>query len=223
MRTIKMIILAGMLLPGLRLHAQAIYIDPTTSGAMAVHSGIINSQLNKTNDNLTLIQRGQLAVTGQLLIVNDLQSQIYKGLSEVSAVVRNLLAVRDIVEIGGDIVEDVNKAINIAGSNPALLLFAEGGAREFRTRATNLATEVGSFVLSSGKENLMDSGERAKLLNRIVTEMTILRGVAYGMYRSMYWAKQRGILNALNPYAGFINIDKQIADNIIRNVKYLKQ
>src|SRR5690606_15302331 len=120
------------------------------------------------------------------------------GLSEVSSVVRNLLAVKDITEISADIVQDVNKAMNIAGSNPVLLLFAESGAREFKTRATNLAVEVGAFVLQGGKNNLMDSGERAKLLNRIVTELTILRGVAYGMYRSMYWAKQRGILNSLN-------------------------
>ncbi|TCC94994.1 hypothetical protein [Pedobacter hiemivivus] len=213
---------ASLLLCGVSLKAQ-IYVDPATAGATAVHSGIINGQLNRTNDNLTLIQRGQLAVTGQLVIVNDLQNQIYKGLSEVSAVVRNLLAVKDITEISADIVQDVNKAMNIAGSNPVLLLFAESGAREFKTRATNLAVEVSAFVLQGGKNNLMDSGERAKLLNRIVTELTILRGVAYGMYRSMYWAKQRGILNSLNPYAGFINIDKRIADDIIRNAKYLKE
>ncbi len=218
----KLILILGfclMMLPGFT----QIYIDPATAGATAAHSGIINGQLNKTNDNLTLIQRGQLAVTGQLVVVNDLQNQIYKGLSEVSGVVRSLLAVKDITEISIDIVEDVNKAVTIAQTNPALLLFAEGGAREFKTRATNLAAEVSSFVLQGGKSNLMDSGERAKLLNRIVNELMILRGVAYGMYRSMYWAKQRGILNSLNPYAGYINIDKLIADDIIRNAKYLKQ
>lgn len=218
----KLILILGfclMMLPGFT----QIYIDPATAGATAAHSGIINAQLNKTNDNLTLIQRGQLAVTGQLVVVNDLQNQIYKGLREVSGVVRSLLAVKDITEISIDIVEDVNKAVTIAQTNPALLLFAEGGAREFKTRATNLAAEVSSFVLQGGKSNLMDSGERAKLLNRIVNELMILRGVAYGMYRSMYWAKQRGILNSLNPYAGYINIDKQIADDIIRNAKYLKQ
>jgi len=218
----KLIFILGfclLVLPGFT----QIYIDPATAGATAAHSGIINGQLNKTNDNLTLIQRGQLAVTGQLVVVNDLQNQIYKGLSEVSGVVRSLLAVKDITEISIDIVEDVNKAVTIAQTNPALLLFAEGGAREFKTRATNLAAEVSSFVLQGGKSNLMDSGERAKLLNRIVNELMILRGVAYGMYRSMYWAKQRGILNSLNPYAGYINIDKQIADDIIRNAKYLKQ
>ena len=218
----KLISILGFCLMVLQGFTQ-IYIDPATAGATAAHSGIINGQLNKTNDNLTLIQRGQLAVTGQLVIVNDLQNQIYKGLSEVSGVVRSLLAVKDITEISIDIVEDVNKAVTIAQTNPALLLFAEGGAREFKTRATNLAAEVSSFVLPGGKSNLMDSGERAKLLNRIVNELMILRGVAYGMYRSMYWAKQRGILNSLNPYAGYINIDKQIADDIIRNAKYLKQ
>lgn len=203
------------------LRAQ-IYIDPAVAAAEAAHAAVINGQLNTTNDNLTLIQRGQLAVTGQLVIVNDLQDKIYKGLSEVSAVVRNLLAIKDIADISSDIVRDVNRAMDIAGSNPVLLLFAEQGAREFKTRATALATEVGSFV-TRGKDNLMDSGERAKLLNRIVSELTILRGVAYGMYRSMYWAKQRGILNSLNPYAGFINIDKRIADDIIHNAKYLRQ
>lgn len=217
----KLYLILLFLLLGHYLQAQ-IYVDPAVASATGAHAAVINGQLNNTNNNLTLIQRGQLAVTGQLVIVNDLQDKIYKGLSEVSAVMRNLLAVKDIADISADIVRDVNRALGIAGTNPVLLLFAEQGAKEFKTRATALATEVSAFIMHGGKGNLMDSGERAKLLNRIVTELTILRGVAYGMYRTMYWAKQRGILNSLNPYAGFINIDKRIADDIVRNAKYLK-
>ena len=200
-----------------------IYVDPTTAAATAAHAGVMSSGLSKTSDNLTLVQRAQLAVTGQLGIVNDLQSTIYRGLSEVSGVMRSLLSVKDIYEISQDIVIDVNKAVNIASTDPVLLLFAEGGAREFKARSINLAAEVSTFVLKDGRDALMDSGERAKLLNKIVVELTILRGVAYGMYRTMYWAKQRGILNSLNPYAGYINIDKRIADDIIRNSKTLRQ
>lgn len=203
--------------------AQAVYIDPTTAAAMAVHSGVINGQLNTTNNKLTLIQSGQLAVTGQLTIVNSLQKDIYNGLSQVSSVMRNLIAIKDIAEISGDIVTDVNRAMGLAQSDPVLLLFAQSGASEFKTRATELAAEVGSFVLGGGQNNLMDSGERAKLLNRIVTQLSILRGVAYGMYRTMFWAKERGILNSLNPYSAFINIDRQIGDDILRNTKTLKQ
>lgn len=203
--------------------AQAVYVDPSTSGAMLAHAGIINGQLNTTNNRLTLIQSGQLAVTGQLTIVNDLQRKIYKGLSEISSVMTNLLSVKEIATISSDIVSDVGKAADLAQNNPALLLFAEQGANEFRTRATALAAEVGTFILQGGQNNLMDNGERAKLLNRIVTELSIIRGVAYGLYRSMYYAKMRGILRSLNPYAGFINIDRQIADDIVRKTKILQQ
>src|SRR3546814_3429726 len=84
-----LVFVAGILFNSFSLDAQ-IYIDPAVAGATAAHAGIINRQLNETNDNLTLIQRGQLAVTGQLLIVNDLQSKLYKGLSEVSGALRSL-------------------------------------------------------------------------------------------------------------------------------------
>src|SRR5690606_21484765 len=148
------------------LRAQ-IYIDPAVAAAEAAHAAVINGQLNTTNDNLTLIQRGQLAVTGQLVVVNDLQDKIYRGLSEVSSAVRSLLTVREIAEVSSDIVRDVGKAIDMAAENPAYLLFAEAGAREFKRRATELAAEVSSFVLKGGGDQLMDAGERAKLLNRI--------------------------------------------------------
>ncbi|HLT41382.1 MAG TPA: hypothetical protein VKZ95_01655 [Sphingobacteriaceae bacterium] len=207
----------------LHLANAQVYIDPTVAAATATHAGVINNQLNNVNENLTLIQRGQLAITGQLTIANELQNQIYRGLSEVSGVMRSLLAVKDITEISSDILENVDKALLIAKANPILLLFAEEGAREFKTRASNLALEVGTFALKGGKENLMDSGERAKILNFIRTELNILRGIAFGMQRSMFWAQQRGILQSLNPYSTFINIDKSIADDIIRNSKLVKK
>lgn len=219
----KELILLILMIPPFLFSKAQIYTDPAVAAATNAHASVMNRQLDHVNDNLTLIQRGQFTVTGQLQIVNDLQDKIYKGLSEVSAVVRSLLSVKEIAGVTVDIIEDVEKAMVLAKGNPALLLFAEAGAREFKNRATNLATEVGAFVLKDGKENLMDSGERAKLLNRILTEMTILRGVAYGLHRNMYWAKQRGILNSLNPYAKFINLDKQIADDVIRNSRLVKK
>lgn len=199
------------------------YVDPAVAAATGVHAGIINNQLDNVNSNLTLIQRGQLAVTGQLAIVNDMQDKIYRGLSEVSSAVRSLLSIKEIAAVTSDIFTDLQKSSDIAKGNPALLLFAESGVREFRSRAINLAAEVNTFILKSGRDNLMDAGERAKLLNRVLSELTIIRGVCYGMHRNMYWAKQRGILASLNPYSGFINIDRRIAEEVIRNSKLAKK
>ncbi|WP_179413043.1 hypothetical protein HDF19_11000 [Mucilaginibacter sp. E4BP6] len=203
--------------------AQELVVDPTTSAAIAVNAGVINSQMNTTNNNLSLIQKGQLAVTGQLTIANTLQNDIYKGLSQVASVINNLESIKEIATCGSDIISDVEQAEQLAQSAPVLLLFAEQGAREFETRAVALGTYVSAFVMQSGGNNLMDSGERAKLLNHIESQLQILRGISYGMQRAMYWAKMRGIFQSLNPWATWQNEDKQIAISVLNNAKYLKQ
>lgn len=203
-------------------YAQELVVDPTVSGAIAVHSSTINGQLNTTNNKLDLIHKGQLAVSGQLVIVNDLQSRIYQGLSQVASALNNLSTIKEIAECGADILTDVESSMTLARSNPVLLLFAEQGARDFQQRAVRLAAEVSAFVLKGGNGNLMDSGERGKLLNHIAGEMRILRGIAYGMNRAMYWAKINGVLHSLNPWAVWQNQDVRIANEVLTNAKYLK-
>ena len=202
--------------------AQELVVDPVVSGAIAINSATINGQLNTTNNRLDLIQKGQLAVSGQLVLVNNLQNRIYQGLSQLSAVINNLSTIKEIAECGMDIIIDVESSVQLARSNPALLLFAERGARDFQQRATMLAAEVSAFVLKSGSDNLMDSGERGKLLNHIATHMRILRGIAYGMNRAMYWAKINGIFRSLNPWATWQNQDVRIAGEVLANAKFLK-
>lgn len=201
---------------------QAVYVDPAVAGATAAHSAVINSQLNATNERLTLIERGQLAITGNLTIVNSMQDKIYKGLSEVSSILTNLSNVQEIARIATGISGDLNEVVNLTGENPALLLFAERNAVLFQQRATSLALEVSSFVLKGGKNNLMDAGERSQLINQILTEMVILRSYTYGMYRAMYFAQMKGFLRALNPFQGYINVDIQLAQDIARKAKTLQ-
>ncbi|TSJ40948.1 hypothetical protein FO440_14525 [Mucilaginibacter corticis] len=218
----KLIFLFALCLWADGIRAQELVVDPTTSAAVAINSATINGQLNTTNSNLSLIQKGQLALTGQLTIVNKLQNDIYTGLSQVASVLNNLASVKEIADCGTDIVKDVGQAVTLAKSDPVLLLFAEEGTREFETRAVTLAADVSAFVLKSGGTNLMDSGERGKLLYHIQTEMQILRGIAYGMQRSMYWAKMRGLWRSLNPWETWKNDDVRIANDVTNHAKYLK-
>ncbi|MCM0059559.1 MAG: hypothetical protein NBV57_01770 [Algoriphagus sp.] len=202
---------------------QTVYVDPAVAGATAAHSAVINSQLNATNERLTLIERGQLAITGNLTIVNTMQDKIYKGLSEVSSILTNLSNVQEIARIATGISSDLSQVIDLAGENPALLLFAERNATLFQQRATSLALEVSSFVLKGGENNLMDAGERSKLINQILTEMVILRSYSYGMYRAMHFAQMKGFVRALNPFQGYINVDIQFAQDIARKAKTLQR
>ena len=218
----KIILFLGLCLAANCCLAQQIVFDPATSAAIAVNAGVINGQLNTTNDRLSLIQKGQLAVSGQLVIVNNLQNRIYNGLSQVASVINNLSTVSEIAGCGSDIIKDVASSVTIARSNPVLLLFAEQGARDFQARAVKLAAEVSAFVIKGGNDNLMDSGERGKLLNHIAQEMRILRGIAYGMNRAMYWARLNGIFRSLNPWVEWQNTDVRIANDVLANARYLK-
>lgn len=201
---------------------QVLYVDPLTSAAQLAHAAVMNSQLNATKDKLTLVERGQLAVTGQLGIVNDMQDKIYKGLSQVSSILTNLSDVNEISRITIGMTDDINKGLDIARKNPVFLVFAEQQANFFYARATKLALEVSNFALKGGKDNLMDSGERSKILNHILTEMLILRSLTYGMYRAMYYAQMRGLLRSLNPFGGYVNMDMQIMNDIVAKRQYLK-
>jgi hypothetical protein len=206
----------------LTARAQTLYVDPVVSGATLAHANVINTQLNITKDKLTLVERGQLAVTGQLGIVNDMQAKIYRGLSEVNSILVNLSDIQEISRIVIGMTGDINKGLEIARKNPVFLVFAEEQASFFYQRATKLSLEVSQFALKGGKDNLMDAGERSKMVAHILTEVMILRSLTYGMYRAMYYAQMRGLLRSLNPFQGYINIDDQMLDGIMQRRKYLK-
>ena len=79
---------------------QEAVVDPTTTAAIAANAAVINGQLNTTNKNLSLIQQGQLAVSGQLVVANTLQNDIYKGLSQVASIISNLETIKEIGDAG---------------------------------------------------------------------------------------------------------------------------
>src|SRR5690606_8926752 len=176
--TILMILISGV------ANAQFIYVDPAVAGAQTAHSAMINNRLKDTNEKLSLIEKGQLAVTAELVVVNTMHEEIYKELSEVNPVLTNLYEVQEIHRVDSGIIGDISDMMAIAKANPQFMVFAEKNAGVFQEKASALALEVSGFVLKGGKDNLMDSGERAKLLNRVLEKLLILRSYSYGMYRS---------------------------------------
>lgn len=198
-----------------------VYFDPAVAGAQAAHTAVIKNQLNVTNEKLTLIERGQLAITGNLTIVNSMQEKIFKGLSQVSSILTTLSNVREIARISQGITSDINDIMQLAKEDPVFLVFAEQNATLFQQRATSLALEVSNFALKGGAENLMDAGERSKTINTIMSELVILRSYTYGMYRAMYFAKMKGLFKSVNPFQGYIEMDMAIMEDIIRKRKTL--
>lgn len=214
----KLLMLGLCLTMGITLNAQQVYIDVLTAPAMVAYAEAIKGQQNKTNNNLTAIERGQLLVMGQLKIANDLQDKVLKGLTEISGTLSNAMTIKEIYNTAQDIIAESTEAVQIAANNPAYVIFATQSANEFKRRALAMSGEV-SRILTGGETNMMDAGERQKLLNYIYTELRLLYATAYGVKHSMYWARQNGFWRSINPFATWVNQDVSIMRDVINRAK----
>lgn len=222
MKTIALILLlAGLVIYSKAgLHAQIVYVDVLTAPAMRTYANTIKKQQEKTNDNLTAIHKGQLLINSQLELANDLQQKVVKGLTEVSRTVRNAITIKRIYETSQDIILEVSETTRLAAENPQYVIFAQESASVFKARALGLASEIAN-VLEGGETNMMDAGERQKLLNHIYDEIRLIYGAAFGMKHSIRWAIRRGFWKSLFPFSGWVNQDIRIMNEIIAKAKTL--
>jgi hypothetical protein len=151
------------------------------------------------------------------------QELIYTGLSNVNGALRNGLMLQSMYSTCDQILLYSTAMVEMGRKEPYLLVFTEDMAREVALRSGRLITEVSGFVLKQGENVLMDYNARDELMKRISDELHIISGLCYGAWRAMYWTGQRGVIRTLNPFAGFINSDKRMVDNILLKANYLRR
>lgn len=202
--------------------AQRIVFDRNHFNIVNENGGVRMAAENTHNNYLNTINRRLDDINLNVSSVLMVQTLIHNSLTQVNQALKNGIALIQIGQISNEIISESNAMINMAVSQPHLLLFAEDVSRQMKSRGINLVSEVSAFVLKEGNNILMDYEKRDVLLRKIILELKVMRALCYSMTRSMYWAKVNGVLKTANPYRNFINQDTRKADEIIRNFKLLK-
>lgn len=171
--------------------------------------------LGKINNNITDLNTN----VGSVVLA---QTMIYQALSNVNSALKDGLEVKNMALTVADMTGYINQALALAKSDPALLLVSANIAAQMRARADALVSDVSSFILKEGAGVLADYNARDQLLHRVIQQLQILDGLAYGAWKAMFWAKERGVIASLNPFRSFINHDRAYASQIIFKAKYLK-
>jgi hypothetical protein len=203
--------------------AQEVLIDPghfqaafdngvVRSGAEVAHQQYLTG-ISQDIDNLNIN-------TGAVVLA---QNMIYQGLSNVNSALKNGLEVKNMTMVVADMTGYIAQALDLARSDPYLLVFARQISADMKSRALALVNDVSSYVLKSGGNMLADFNARDQLLHKIIQQLQLLDGLAYGAWKAMYWAKERGFIASATPFANYINRDKAYVLQIIQNAKYLKQ
>jgi hypothetical protein len=193
------------------------YFESVTANGVARSSAeeTHNQYLGKINNNLNTINLNVGSVV-------TAQTIIYNGLANVNSALKDGIAVKNMAVTVTDMITNLDQCLTLAKSQPYLLLFAQNIEQQLQARSIALVSNVSGFVLKSGNNVLADYNARDQLLRKVTQQLEIMDSLAYGAWRAMFWAQQRGLIASINPYQSFINKDKLFVSQIIDNAKYLK-
>jgi len=219
----KQLILLGLCLLTHGLFAQRIVFDSRHFAIVNENAVVRNAAESSHNELLGRIKGSLDNINSNTSSVVALHELIYSSLSNVNSALKNGLALRDMYVICGEIIGYGQQMVKLGASEPYLILFSQQIIGDITARSAAMMSEVSGFVLKEGQDILMDYASRDQLLAHIRTDLQIIRGLAYGAWKAMYWAKVKGVVGLLNPFQGFINRDRQIVDDIFSKAKYLKK
>ena len=203
--------------------AQEYVLDPTYCES-AIANGAVRSSAEEThNKYLGQINNNVNTINTNATSVVLAQTIIYNGLANVNSALKDGLAVKNLSVVVSDMLNYLNQCLVLAKQQPELLLFAQNIEQQMQQRAVALVSDVSGYVLKEGNNVLADYNSRDQLLRKVTMQLQIIDGLAYGAYRAMYWAKERGIIASLSPFQAWINRDVSKANQIILNAKFLRQ
>lgn len=154
--------------------AQNLYVDPTTTAALALYSSELKSQQEKTLSVQKELLQAQSFIGAQMVVVNDIQNKVLLGLSEVSQTLSGGLKVKEVYEDLSDCAMYAGKVTKLASKSPAYAIFGAKATAETYQSILVMSEEI-SEILKGGELNLAKAGDRYRLLFAISERVKKLR------------------------------------------------
>ena len=124
--------------------------------------------------------------------------------------------------IVAEILDQQKRIMGIVSANPEFLLLAIDAEQDMGEKAVQLARYLTGLFISIGDLNQMKASDRRILYGHVLQELRTIAGASRGLANTMYYSTRKKLLESLNPFAGFINEDKRIVDNILRQLEEFK-
>lgn len=166
----------------------------------------------------------QDSVKAKVEKIAAIQTEIYRGLTEVNTAIQNVHSLVYAWNIITRITDDVIAIDTLVVGHPELILIAN------RTEAALIDRLVGLkdyLVLSitGGRVNLMNGVQRTSLINHVLTELYIIQGMVYTIRHQMTMALKQGWLKEMiREYFPMVDYyhrqNTQLAQRIINNFHF---
>ena len=198
--------------------SQNTYIDPTVTAAMIYYSENLKAKQNEVIQETSKLKQAQAWVGTQMVAANDIQNKILKGLKEVSGTLQNGIQVKEIYSELNKCYMYSSQVVQLASQHPQYAIFGVKASQKTYEQSLKIVTDV-SDILASGELNLATSGDRYKILHNISENVKNLKLWLLAIKLRLEKANRLGFWNSINPFAGYINTDKGIVENIMNRYK----
>lgn len=122
-----------------------------------------------------------------------------------------------------EIVEHQTVIVRLAGQDPLLIAMAYQTEADLADRAYRLSQYLYALAISMGDINQMKAADRRLLFGHVLTELRRIAGTSRGLAASMYHTNRRRMLESINPFAEYVNRDRQLVENILSKLRQIKQ
>ena len=111
----------------------------------------------------------------------------------------------------------------IASDNHALIPVAYHTERDLLLKSDSLMNYLIGLCASYGAVNQMKGADRKILFDHVLYELNTLQELSAILLNAMQVSQTSGLLRTLNPFQSYVDQDKELVQDIIRNAGYLKK
>ena len=113
--------------------------------------------------------------------------------------------------------------IQLVEKNPAIAFLGYQTEIEFVEKAQGLIGYVTGLTLSIGDVNQMKAPDRKLLFDYVLMQLSEIQELSGNLVNTLTYSSLNSLLRSINPFQNYIDQDKNVAESIIQNAKYLKQ
>lgn len=201
-------------------NAQTPYIDVLTAPALALYSSNIKKEQENTVDKMDALANMQGWVATQMTYANNIQDKLYKGLKEVNGTVRNGLQLKRIYDNLSKSVKNMDGIRKEVKDAPEYSIFATKSINVVVNKVTDIYSDAAD-IINEDETNLATAGDRRRLLGSIELNTRLLNIYLINVKLTIQRAKRKGFWKSINPFQTYVNTDKALFNQIMRNAGYL--
>ena len=203
------------------VEAQSIVIHPGLLQRVAENTADKQAWLLLYNNSLDTIQSHRKKVLLNWSAIEAVQQKIYSNLTNVDDGIRQSKQLYYIAQKVPKIYDNVLEASKIAIGKPYLVTYWNGTGQLLIDKVLSLQNFVSTFIMSHDNDSLLiDQTTRDQFLWQTYNLINTIYNISSNM---VYMFRQYTFQMALNkvvPYQWYINLDKNISQQILNNAKF---